>query len=126
LFDLRAWGGAASVCECGVMRAGQVLHVGQVEWSCDGRFFLVMQGDGNLVLYWNGHGALWSSVTANTSGQLAAFQDDGNFVVYGSNGALWNTGTQVAGARLAIQDDGNLVIYGPNDKVWWSSGTCCH
>ncbi len=41
-----------------------------------------MQTDGNLVLYWNGHGALWSSNTANTAGNRAIMQTDGNFVVY--------------------------------------------
>jgi hypothetical protein len=120
------WGNAAAVCECGVLRVDQGLHVGELVSSCDGRFFLVMQGDGNLVLYWNGHGALWSSVTGNTSGNYAVFQTDGNFVVYGNNGALWASGTQVKDGRLAVQDDGNLVVYGPDNAVYWSSNTCCH
>jgi hypothetical protein len=116
-----------------VLMANQSLAVGQSITSRDGRFKLTMQGDGNLVLYWNGHGALWSTNTWNTQGKSAWMQTDGNFVVYTTavptlNQYVWsaNTGGN-SGAYLALQDDGNLVIY-KSDRVTqlWSSNTGGH
>jgi len=115
---------------CGGLKAGDSLRVGDSVSSCDGRFNLVMQTDGNLVLYETQNGnsiALWSSGTWQTTGSVAAMQTDGNFVVYDSNSrALWSSNT--AGwpnANLAIQNDGNLVVYNGSAAIW-SSQTCCH
>jgi hypothetical protein len=54
---------------------------------------LVMQGDGNFVLY-NGTRAVWASGTAGR-----------------------------AGAVLAVQDDGNVVIYAPGPRPVWATRT---
>ncbi len=54
---------------------------------------LVMQGDGNFVLY-NGGTALWSSGTHGRPGSSVAVQNDGNVVVYAPGPrAIWATGT---------------------------------
>ena len=97
---------------------------------------LVVQLDGNLVMYRNSDGkAIWSSGTSGHSGAYAYMQSDGNFVVYksgggpGSGGALWSTGTYGhSGAYAIMQDDGNLVVYksggGPGlGGYLWASGT---
>jgi hypothetical protein len=98
--------------------------------SYDGRFTLILQTDGNLVLYWNepGHPALWSSHTQGKAGYDAEMQEDGNFVIYdAARNALWASGTDGhPGAYLVLQNDGNLVIYDTNDAAIWSSNTCCH
>jgi hypothetical protein len=124
------WGGTADECDCGVLLPGQELKQNEQRWSCDGRFYLVMQTDGNLVLYWNGNGALWSSNTANTAGNRAIMQTDGNFVVYdATNTPLWASGTNAGPAndrRLAIQTDGNVVVYTSTNAPVWSTNTCCH
>jgi len=53
-------------------------------------------------------------------------QTDGNLVLYGPSGALWDAHTAGhGGARLAVQDDCNLVIYASNGAVLWSTGTAC-
>jgi hypothetical protein len=50
--------------------------------SQDGRFVLVLQGDGNLVLYGPQGQPLWASNTAGHSDVWdAVMQGDGNFVV---------------------------------------------
>jgi hypothetical protein len=88
--------------------------------SCDGRFTLYMQPDGNLVLYRNGHGALWSSGTAGNTGAVTYMQGDGNLVVYSAGGrALWSTGTQGhPSAQLWVHDDGNMVIWEGSGALW--------
>ena len=61
--------------------------------SHDGRFTLVYQGDGNLVLYATG-APLWDSQTAGQTVGQAVMQGDGNFVVYDADGhAVWNSET---------------------------------
>jgi hypothetical protein len=104
------------------------LAPGDSFWSCDGRFFLTLQSDNNLVLYQVGASALWSSNTVGTGATTAVFQDDGNFVLYTAAGApVWSTVTTPGcGAKLAVQTDGNLVVYDAASAPLWSSGSCCH
>ncbi|MDQ1532147.1 MAG: pseudomonalisin, partial [Microbacteriaceae bacterium] len=89
---------------------GTAFAAGQYLRSANGQYQLIMQGDGNLVLYTQGR-ALWSSGTAGHPGSTAQFQGDGNLVVYGPDGAaLWNAGSVGhPGSTLALQDDGNVV-----------------
>lgn len=61
-----------------------------------GRAQLVMQRDGNLVLYG------WAGTRP---------------------GPRWYTGTSVAGSRLVLQTDANLVVYGPDGRPTWSRTT---
>lgn len=84
---------------------------------------LIMQSDGNLVLY-EGSSALWASNTVGR-GAYAVMQGDGNLVVYNwSNQAVWASGTNGnAGARLVLQGDRNLVIYASNGQALWASNT---
>ncbi|MGW1157642.1 hypothetical protein ACWD48_05245 [Streptomyces sp. NPDC002519] len=75
---------------------------------------LVMQPDGNVVIYRKHDGkALWSTGTYGHSGAYASMQTDGNLVVYSSTGsALWSTHTNGhAGAYALLQSDGNFVVY---------------
>ena len=111
---------------CGSLVSGEALLPGQSKPSCDGRFALTMQEDGNLVLYLQGW-PIWNTGTSGRGGAWVAMQGDGNFVLYSAGGsALWHTHTNGSlGAYLAIQDDGNLVLY-DNGAARWNSGTCCH
>lgn len=105
-------------------------------------FVLIMQGDGNLVLY-KGSGPknlgqpIWNTQTS-IDGNIESFlamQEDGNLVVYrgtpqSNKGHVWNAGSVVGRGHyyLALQDDGNLVVYrgvGPNDNrgAVWSVST---
>lgn len=115
----------AAPTTCGILYAGQGLKAGQGLYSCDGRFSLQMQLDGNLVLY-QGSTALWSSSTWLSSTFSAIMQPDGNFVAYDLGyTAQFSTGTwDHAGAYLALQNDGNLVVYQGSTPLW-ASNTCC-
>jgi hypothetical protein len=103
---------------------GATLNPGGWITSPNGRYKLIYQNDGNLVLY-AGSQALWNSATYGRSAGRAVMQPDGNLVVYdASNRAVWNSNTWGnPGARLALQDDGNLVIYDTSGRALWSSGT---
>ncbi|MFE9118195.1 hypothetical protein [Streptomyces sp. NPDC007172] len=84
---------------------------------------LVMQSDGNLVVYDEFNRARWASNTVG-QGWTARFQTDGNFVVYtASNRPVWASNTdRHPGSRLVVQDDGNVVIYDGSQAIW-ATGT---
>lgn len=103
------------------MPAGARLRAGQSITSPNGRYQLVYQGDGNLVLYdQSNRQALWWTGTVGAGGQ-AVLQTDGNFVVYDAQLApLWFTGTPGnPDAFLAVQSDGNLVLYSAARQPLW-------
>ncbi|MEW1829394.1 hypothetical protein [Streptomyces sp. NPDC088196] len=116
---------------------------------------LLVQGDGNVVLYGgNNSGPIWAT---NTSGGASLkIQEDGNVVVYNSSGvSQWRTGTTRATTggtydnsfqltdgqwlrpghylrsgdfryTLYMQNDGNLVYWAPGGRILWTSGTGGH
>ena len=105
--------------------AGKVLHSGASLVSLNKQSRLVMQGDGNLVLYWLGH-ALWATNTRHHPGVYAVMQGDGNFVVYDGHHPLWASHTgfgDSSGYYLAVQSDGNVVAYAPDHKPMWSTNS---
>ncbi|MGD3105189.1 hypothetical protein [Streptomyces sp. YGL11-2] len=97
---------------------------------------LVMQPDGNLVLYavttpGGPKHPLWNSKTWGNPGAYAVMQTDGNFVVYRkgggakTGGALWSSKTyRATDAKLRLESDGNLSVWG-DEGAWikWSSST---
>jgi hypothetical protein len=118
--------GASPPGNCGQMVGGQVLTVGRSLTSCDGRFQLAMQYDGNLVLY-QGASALWATGTWGSTGYAGIMQHDGNLVLYDVNQhAMFASNTWgQPGNRLALQNDGNLVVYNSGGAPVWASNTCC-
>lgn len=112
---------------CGIMHGDEGLRAGEEYSSCDRRFILKMQNDGNLVLYM-GKNPLWATNTAGAGTAQAIMQRDGNFVLYDTKGRpVWATNTlDASGAYFAVQDDGNLVVYTSSGKPVWASHTCCY
>lgn len=100
-------------------------------------YILIMQGDGNLVLYklfgqnvTPAQGAtlnlngMWSTKTQGNIGAVFEVKIDGNLVVYSSTltDMLWTSNTSgVWSAGLYLQNDGNLVLYGLDNA--WATGT---
>jgi hypothetical protein len=116
---------SGNTCVCNpTLQPGDSLSVNQSITNCKGNVTLVMQGDGNLVVY-GPPGALWSSVTAGTPANVAVMQGDGNFVLYNGSTPYWSSNTAgYPGAYLVVQDDGNVVNY-LGSTALWSTGTCC-
>jgi hypothetical protein len=109
---------------CGKMVADDALDVNQAATSCDGRFSLVLQDDGNLVLYQVGGKALWASSTVGSKAQKTVMQGDGNLVVYGAQGPIWSTNTWGhPGAWLGVGDDGSLILHDAGGMPIWWDGT---
>ncbi|WP_181009878.1 MIR domain-containing protein [Ornithinimicrobium sufpigmenti] len=110
------------------LEPGQSLTQDQQLTSPNGRTSLVMQGDGNLVLYESvppGRVAVWASATDGRSGARVVMQGDGNLVVIDAgNTPRWDSGTWGnPGSALVLQDDGNLVVYAPDGRALWSPNT---
>ncbi|QHS58788.1 M57 family metalloprotease [Chitinophaga agri] len=106
------------------LQPGQQLAQGELIRSEDGRFILVLQGDGNLVLYYY-NVALWNSGTYGNPGiTKAIMQGDGNLVLYDNNFVpYWSSGTSAyPGSYLVLQNDGNLVVY-QGATARWASNT---
>ncbi|MEO3819625.1 LamG-like jellyroll fold domain-containing protein [Plantactinospora sp. B24E8] len=93
---------------------------GQYLRSDIGNYQLLMQPDGNLVLYQAGF-PLWETGTSGNPGAYLQLQADGNLVVYSADDvALWSSGTaDTPGDRLVIRDDGDLVLLDVNGQVLW-------
>lgn len=108
---------------------GQTVYAGgQLD---NGAYKLVMQYDGNLVIYFNTNTAIWATMT-NTSDSRLVMQAEGNLVVYRPNNtAAWSSGssgvTASANPRAGISADGNLVVYhvfnSQDPAVAYQSGT---
>lgn len=108
---------------------GEYLYAGQDLRSPNGLFRLLMQSDGNLVVYARSspestsEWAHWHTNTHGNPGAFAIMQPDGNFVVYRSdNYPLWDSDSWATPAtHVKLQDDGNLVVYGDDGKPYWAA-----
>ena len=126
--------GGGPTTTSGQLAAGQRLTRGQELDSPSGRFHLLLQTDGNLVLYDgspSGQNAIWATNTwtlpADRSPTHADMQTDGNLVLYNdANQPAWAagvSGSTFVNPYLQVQDDGNLVIYHNGRTPLWASGT---
>ncbi len=110
---------------CGTLAPGEGLGDNTMRASCDGRFILVMQGDGNLVLYPTANvtptGAVWNSRTFGATPTLW-MQTDGNLVVYHGQTAVWNSRTHGnPGATLEITNAGKLRVRSASNATLWTN-----
>ena len=93
--------------------------------SSNGNFRLIMQSDGNLVLYTIQNRALWSSRTYMYPGGTFVVQSDGNLVIYApGHGAVWSSGTyHSSGSVLRLGNDGDLVFSTATGAAVWATHT---
>ena len=93
--------------------------------SSNDQFSLVLQEDGNLVLYDQGGAAIWATGTDGQDIARVRMQQDGNLVLYAPGGdAAWASGTNGNdGAYIILQDDRNLVIYTSEGNPIWATDT---
>ena len=76
------------------LNTGQSLQISETLGSPDGRFSLILQPDGNLVLYDQDGQPAWASGTDGREVSSATMQDDGNLVLNSPNGdPVWASDT---------------------------------
>jgi alpha-tubulin suppressor-like RCC1 family protein len=103
---------------CGVLRAGEGLHLSQSLKSCNGSYAIALGSNRALTLYQDfavlaiGWQPIGFFSPAEPAASELVMQADGNLVVYDSLGvALWSTNTQNhPGAVLRLDDDGTLEL----------------
>jgi len=107
------------------LNMGQNLYPGQQLLSPNHTFRVILQTDGNLVVYNASNQPIWSSGTNGRSVAYLAMQGDSNLVLRGTDGvAVWTTTTQgMGGTYLSMQDDGNLIVYTSSNQATWSIQT---
>lgn len=105
-----------------VLASGEGLSADQSRTSSNGRYTLIYQGDGNLVLYDNYGGPVWASNTFSSPG-VAVMQGDGNLVVYNPWWTpLWASNTAGQnGAYLEVHDDGAIVVRNRQGTAIWGA-----
>jgi hypothetical protein len=108
------------------LQSGDELHVDEALVSSSGWVRLVLQGDGNLVLYREQIARrLWESNTTGQPVTRVVMEADGNLIAYSSQGAtIWVSGTDGnSGASALLRDDGNFVILDGAGSLLWTSDT---
>lgn len=131
-------GGIFIIQRTSSLMAGQYMSAGDTLFSPNGYYKLVMQYDGNLVIYEvASNRPLWATGTNGSGAVKAVMQTDGNFVLYtASNRPVWATNTAGLGsrARVTMQDNATLVLGTPlNSDAWHTEvnlglgtlGACC-
>lgn len=116
----------------GTLFSGQALHPGQSLQSANKLHTLILQSDGNVVLYDRNSHAIWATNTGRLiNPREFIMQTDGNLVLYDTSGSpKWASNTwNNPGAFLNVQDDGNLVVYRAGSQTetannaLWASGS---
>jgi peptidoglycan hydrolase-like protein with peptidoglycan-binding domain len=117
---------AGQTTESSRLQADQELFDGSALVSPSGRYRLVLQSDGNLVLYWEGH-PLWNTGTRGDAPDHLVMQNDGNLVLYQGLDVLWDSksggGERSSAYYLILQNDGSAVIDSPAGKPIWTTNT---
>lgn len=82
--------------------------------SPNGTTELVIQTDGNLVLYKNGK-SIWASGTAGSGADnQLKMEPSGSLVLYSNGKVVWSSISVVGiglNYYLSVQDDGNMIVY---------------
>ena len=112
-----------------LLNSGETLSKGEFLASANGSFKLIMQKDGNLVLYDMFKKAIWSSKTNKKGGVKLLVRDDGILTVYKKDKShAWSSGKKKDAKpkgmfKLTMQENGNLVLHDSEGKLIWSSKT---
>ncbi len=106
-----------------ILNHEQVLWLGEKLISENNAFELILQQDGNLVLYRiKDKKVFFASNTVNKEVDAVRFQNDGNLVVYkkGGKNAAWASNTEGKGGTvLKLENNGDLVIQDGSGKIIW-------
>jgi hypothetical protein len=114
------WNGVGDAVYKGdTLASGSTLRMNEYLASANVQYALMLQSDGNLVMYGEGR-PVWQSETSGKGGNRVVMQTDGNLVMYRADGApIWWSGTHGnPGMYANLQSDGNFVIRSASVAVW--------
>ncbi|WP_329228378.1 tyrosinase family protein [Streptomyces sp. NBC_00111] len=105
------------------MHPGDTLRSGDSISAGGGRYRLVYETDGNLVLYQDGERTpRWSSRTQRRSPGMCVMQMNGDLTIDDADGQrVWNLGIDGRGNRLRLTGDGALEVTGLSGAIAWRS-----
>lgn len=109
-------------CENNTLKPGEMLEVGDCLVSNNRKFKLILQKDGNLILFKGQNEIEWSSNTLTDSASSLKMGEDGNLMLNKKNlTSYWSTNNSPArGAELILNDEGIIAIT-VKDSIFWSS-----
>jgi Ricin-type beta-trefoil lectin domain len=129
------------------MNPGETMYKGESRVSRNNTYELILQTDGNLVLYdktltaimpyWEVPHAVWASGTNGKNVDRVVMGTDGNLAIYppsvkcrvqpcSPQAPIWQTVTQGhPSSHLKVQDDGLVVIYDKQSKQIWPNWVIC-
>lgn len=104
------------------LNVDQILEPDQELFSDKNGFRLILQGDGNLVLYDSANSGLWASETTDKAIKFAKLQGDGNLVLFYHNlKPAWDSKSKLAAGQfdpyLMVTDDGQVRVYATT-SIW--------
>jgi hypothetical protein len=103
----------------------QKLNTGQILYSDNREYYLILQQDGNMCIYNDKDQRVWQTNTSGKKSNYLIMQSDNNLCIYPSDnsGAIWCSMTNgKGGVNMSIDNDGVLRIYNSaNQIVWYSS-----
>lgn len=111
----------------GDLGANQQLTVDSTLRSPDGTKFLIMQGDGNLVVYNEHNRPVWATGTDGSAAILLTLEDNGNLRMTDPVGnTVWQTGSNPTSGsntlpRLHLRNDGQLQVIRIDGHVIWDA-----
>lgn len=106
---------------CGADRLGQHGELLPGTYLQAGDYKLVLQSNGDLVLWHGSSDAVWSTRTNDNQTHYLELQTDGNLVLYTKDHhAVWSTGTNgKTPGWLVLGDDGSLRLYDSQGTQIW-------
>ena len=103
---------------------GEELHIDERLTSANGQFSIELQSDGNLVLSECGEAVWASGTDGREVSKVVVQDDGNLVLYTGNGDPVWASETDGNnGAYLLLQDDPNLVIYSADGNPVWATNT---
>jgi len=111
------------------LKSGEELNRNEPLKSADGRYELLLQDDGNLVIYGttdpdhNNKRVIWESGTVGSGATTLVLQGDGNLVLYDADfNKVWATNTnQGKATHLLLSNEGCMELYQGTTACLWKT-----
>ena len=106
------------------LNPGQELHADESLVSANGQFSLVLQTDGNLVLSEGGEAVWATGTDGREISKIIMQEDGNLVLYATNGDPVWASQTDGNnGAYLLLQDDRNVVIYSADGSPLWATNT---